>query len=228
MTLDSFLREQALGGASGQLWVLAVSFAVGVVASAVCPCTLPMGLGVASVVGSQEVREKKSGLPIAFAFFMGIVVSIAALGALAGRLSEVLTESFGRYWAICMAIASLLAAPIAYRGPRFRVARLESFKRPGILGSFLYGCIFSLGTSAAPLLLLLTLAASQERFQGGLLIAISFGLGRGFPFLLLGVFAGLLTKFIELSLWRRTIQLVSALSLVLISAYYFRVYFLLS
>jgi cytochrome c-type biogenesis protein len=61
-----------------------------------------------------------------------------------------------------------------------------------LVGSFLYGFIFSLGTSAAPLLLLLTVAAAQARPEYGFILALAFGIGRGLPFLLAGIFAGLL------------------------------------
>ena len=72
----------------------------------------------------------------------------------------ILTESFGRYWALMMVFISLIAAVIAFYGPRIQVNKLAALRRPGLGGSFLYGFIFSLGTSAAPLLLLLSVAAA--------------------------------------------------------------------
>lgn len=224
MTLDSFLNQFSSGIPQGSFLALGISFVAGILASAVCPCTLPMGLGVASVVGSYETNQKRSGLFIALSFFIGIVINLTFLGALAGRLGEMLTEAFGQYWALGMAVISLIAAVIAFLVPQSKVTRLESLRRPGLIGSFLYGFVFSLGTSVAPLLLLLTVAAAQGRTEGGLALAIFFGLGRGLPFLLIGIFAGIVTKLAELSLWRRTIQAASALSLLIVSVYYFRVY----
>lgn len=224
MTLDSFLQQFASGFPQGAILALGISFVAGILASAVCPCTLPMGIGMASVAGSYETHQKKSGILIAFAFFLGIVINLTLLGAIAGRLGEILTETFGQYWALGMAIVSLLAAIIAFFGPRLKVTQLESLRRPGLIGSFIYGFIFSLGTSAAPLALLLTVAAGQRQAESGLMLAIFFGIGRGLPFLLVGIFAGFVTKFSQLSLWRRTIQTISAVSLIVISGYYFRVY----
>lgn len=40
----------------------------------------------------------------------GIVLNLTILGALAGRLGALLTESFGRYWALGMATVSFVAA----------------------------------------------------------------------------------------------------------------------
>ena len=115
MTLESFLRsfgDTVPHGAFGA--VLGIAFLGGIIASAVCPCTLPVGLGMAGVVGTSETRSRRSGFAIATAFFAGIVVNLTVLGALAGRLGVVMTESFGRYWALAMAVV---------RSPAFMWAR---------------------------------------------------------------------------------------------------------
>lgn len=79
-----------------------------------------------------------------------------------GRLGILLTETLGQYWALSMALISAIAAVIAFYGPRLQVTKLAALRRPGVGGSFTYGVIFSLGTSAAPLLLLLTLKQRAE------------------------------------------------------------------
>ena len=218
MTLDAFLRDAGSGHGFGI--ALGISFLGGIVASAVCPCTLPVGLGVAGAAGASEVQTRREGLKVATAFFAGIVINLTVLGALAGRLGVLATESFGRYWALAMAIASLVAAVVAFFGPRLRVKQLESLRRPGLAGSFGYGFIFSLGTSVAPLLLLLTVSAANGRFEHGLLLAFTFGLGRGFPFLVAGLIASAVTRFTRLGHWRRGIQVVSGLALLFVAGYY--------
>jgi len=225
MTLESFLRNFGDTMPHGALWaVFGIAFLGGIVASAVCPCTLPVGLGMAGVVGTSETQSRRSGFAIAAAFFAGIVVNLTVLGALAGRLGVILTESFGRYWALAMAIVSLLAAALAFWGPRMKIETLEALRKPGLVGGFGYGFLFSLGTSAAPLLVLLTIAAGQANAFYGLLLSFAFGVGRGFPFLLVGVFAGALMRIARISLWRRTIQVVSGCALILVSLYYMRAF----
>jgi len=151
MTLDAFLREFGTSLSGGiSLLGLGVVFVAGVVASAVCPCTLPVGLGMASAAGASEVEAKKSGMKIAAAFFTGIVINLTLLGVLAGRLGALATERFGRYWALGMAVLSLAAAAVAFWGPHFKVSKLAGWRRPGLTGAFGYGFIFSLGTSVAP------------------------------------------------------------------------------
>lgn len=225
MTLESFLRSFGDTVPHGAfLAVLGIAFLGGIVASAVCPCTLPVGLGMAGVVGTSETQSRRSGFAIATAFFAGIVVNLTVLGALAGRLGVVMTESFGRYWALAMAAVSLLAAIVAFWGPRMNIDTLAALRKPGLVGAFGYGFLFSLGTSAAPLLVLLTIAAGKGSMLYGLLLSLAFGVGRGFPFLLVGVFAGALMRVARISLWRRAIQFASGCALILVSLYYIRAF----
>jgi cytochrome c-type biogenesis protein len=224
MTLDEFLARFASSLPHGSVWALAVTVLAGVMASAVCPCTVPVGIGVTGVVGSSATEDRRRGFWIALAFFSGIVVNLAILGTVAGRMGAILTESFGRYWALGMATVSLLAALVAFRGPRLRVNKLASLRRPGLTGTFLYGFIFSLGTSAAPLLVLLTVAAAQARPQYGFILALAFGIGRGLPFLLVGLFAGTLMRFARLSSWAPAIRVVSGCALLFVSVYYVRAF----
>ena len=222
--MEDFLRQfgSSLPNAGGAAFLVAV--VAGVLASAVCPCTVPVGIGVATAAGGTESQERRSGLLIALAFFAGIVLNLTLLGALAGSLGAFLTESFGRYWALGMAVVSFLAAIVAFWGPRLKVQRLSDLRRPGISGALAYGFIFSLGTSAAPLLFLLTVAAAQGHAKYGLLLALAFGIGRGLPFLLVGVFAGLLMRFASLARWRRPLQIISAVALLTVAGYYVRAF----
>lgn len=224
MTLEDFLRSFGSSLPEGSLLSLGIALVAGILASAVCPCTLPVGLGMAGVVGVSESQSRKVGFLIALAFFLGIVVNLTILGAVAGRLGTILTESFGRYWALAMAVLSFAAAILAFWGPRLSVDRLAALRKPGLAGAFSYGFIFSLGTSAAPLLLLMTVAATQANPGYGAVLAFVFGLGRGLPFLLVGLFAGVLIRLTRIGFWRRAIQTVSGCALLFVSAYYARAF----
>ncbi len=224
MTLEDFLRSFGSSLPEGSLLSLGIALVAGILASAVCPCTLPVGLGMAGVVGASESQTRKAGFLIALAFFLGIVVNLTLLGAVAGRLGTILTESFGRYWALAMAVLSFAAAILAFWGPRLSVDRLAALRKPGLAGAFSYGFIFSLGTSAAPLLLLMTVAATQANPGYGAVLAFAFGLGRGLPFLLVGLFAGVLIRLTRIGIWRRAIQTVSGCALLFVSVYYARAF----
>lgn len=224
MTLEGFLEQTTAGVAAGSPWLLGVALIGGVLASAVCPCTLPVGLGVAGAAGASETQSRSSGIMIALAFFTGILINLTILGALAASLGGILTESFGRYWTLGMAVFSLAAAILAFWGPRLRPSKLAALRRPGITGAFIYGFIFSLGTSAAPLLVLLTVAATQAGTAYGVLLSFAFGIGRGLPFLIVGLFAGAVMRLARIGVWRQTIQYVSGTALLFVSFYYARAF----
>ena len=54
MTLEQFLQPLSAGLSLSPLTALGITFAGGIVASAVCPCTVPMGLGVAGLAGASR------------------------------------------------------------------------------------------------------------------------------------------------------------------------------
>lgn len=218
ITLDEFLRQ--VGSGHGLLLTVGVSFVAGIVASAVCPCTLPVGIGVATVASASETDKQRQGIKIAAAFSAGIAVNLAILGLIAGQLASFATEAFGRNWALAMAGVSLLAAGVAFWGPRLKPSRLAALRRPGAVGAFGYGFIFSLGTSVAPLLLLLAFVATAARAENGFLLALAFGVGRGIPFLVIGVLAGVVVRLTRLTQWRRTLQVVSGCALLVLAGYY--------
>lgn len=171
-----------------------------------------------------EGQSRKNGFLVATSFFAGIVLNLVILGALAGRMGGILSESFGRFWALAMAVISFIAAAVSFAGPRLKIDQLVHLRRPGIAGAFSYGFIFSLGTSASPLLLLLTIAAATGRPSYGLLLALAFGIGRGLPFLVIGLFAGAISSVIWITKWRRAIQYASGSALVLVGIYYARAF----
>jgi cytochrome c-type biogenesis protein len=228
VTLEQFLQPLSAGLSHNPVAALGITFVGGILASAVCPCTLPMGIGVAGLAGASQVRTRYGGLQVSTTFFAGIVLSLTALGGLAGRLGALATESFGRDWALGMAALSLIAAALAWWWPRLPVDRLTAWRRPGVIGSLVYGVVFSLGTSVAPFLLLLTIAAAVGRPEQAILLAFVFGLGRGLPFLLAGMVGSAATGLTRLGLARRAIQIVSSAALLLVSVYYANVFVVLS
>jgi cytochrome c-type biogenesis protein len=228
VTLEQFLQPLSAGLAHSPVAALGITFVGGILASAVCPCTLPMGIGVAGLAGASQARARHGGLQVSTAFFAGIVLSLTALGGLAGRLGALATESFGRDWALGMAVLSLIAAGLAWWWPRLPVDRLTAWRRPGVIGSFVYGIVFSLGTSVAPFLLLLTIAAAVGTPEQAIVLAFIFGLGRGLPFLFAGIVGSAATGLTRMGLAGRVVQIVSSLALLIVSIYYANAFVALS
>lgn len=220
MVLDQFLQTYASSLMHGSWLVLGIAFVSGALSSAICPFTLPVGLGVAGVVGTAESRTRGSGFPIATAFFAGLVLSLTALGAVAGLLGLVATQAVGQWWMLIMAALAFVAALAVLWGPSLRLPDVTAIRRPGLLGAFIYGLVFSLGTPAVSLLLVLTVAAAEHRPAYGGLLALGYGLGRGLPFLLLGLFSGVATRLRCQPSWSRAIRVTTGSVLLVITGYY--------
>ncbi len=118
MSFEKFVEQFSHALAGGSFFSLLIAALAGIISTGVCPCTLPVGLGIAGLVSSNTEKKLNSGFMIALAFFFGIVVCLAVLGAIAGRLGIFLTETFGQYWALSMAVISAIAAVIAFYGTR--------------------------------------------------------------------------------------------------------------
>ncbi|MEO7862084.1 MAG: thiol:disulfide interchange protein, partial [Nitrospirales bacterium] len=108
MIVEEFLNTNADLLLHGSWVVFGIAVVAGLLSSAICPFTLPVGLGVAGVVGTAEKRIRGSGFPIAFSFFAGLVGSLTALGAMAGFLGLVATQVVGRWWMLIMAVLAFI------------------------------------------------------------------------------------------------------------------------
>ncbi|WP_447974466.1 cytochrome c biogenesis CcdA family protein [Nitrospira sp. Kam-Ns4a] len=228
MIVEEFLRANADLLFHGSWLVLGIALVAGLLSSAICPFTLPVGLGVAGVVGTAESRDRGTGFPIAVAFFAGLVLSLTVLGAVAGALGLVASQVVGQWWMLIMAGLAFFAALAVLSGPSLRLPDVIALRRPGVLGAFLYGLVFSLGTPATSLLLVLTVAAAKHRPAYGALLALGYGVGRGLPFLLLGLCSGVATRLRCRPSWSRAIRVTTGSLLLVITGYYLWIFIKLS
>lgn len=162
---------------------------------------------------------------VSVSFFLGVVASLVALGiaaSFAGRLFSRWKVAF----AIGAALFSFAAGLGAIFGPAVRryVPNPEVNQRGGIAGAFLYGLLYIIATvttSAGPLLLLLTIAAAIGRPVYGAALSLSYAIGRGLPFLMLGLFAGTIGAWVaRLGRARRIVEIVSGIAMVALTFYF--------
>ena len=233
---------EGLGAAVAQYPLAAVAVAVvgGGLSTSVCPCTLPTGVGIVGYVGSAvggtvaraegaSRQPVASGAALSLAFFAGLVVALTALGAGAAAAGRLLT----RYDAAFSMIAAVLTGAVgvaALAGPwvRRRGPDPDIRQRSGVAGAVAYGVAYSVETitsSAGPLVLLLTVAAAMGRPVYGALLSLAFAVGRGLPFLALGLAAGQaggrLSPWLErLDRGRRTVEIASGVALLGLAGYF--------
>jgi len=133
-------------------------------------------------------------VPLSLAFFLGLALTLTVLGTIAALVGRLLTgwkAAFGLGAAAVTfgaGIATLLGPVLRRRVPNPKVRQ-----RGGVIGAFSYGFLYSLATittSGGPLVLLLTFAAALGRPPYGAALSLAYGIGRGLPFLALGIFAG--------------------------------------
>ena len=127
MIVEEFLKTYAEVLLHGSWLVVGIALVAGLLSSAICPFTLPVGLGIVGVVGTAESRICGTGFPIAMAFFAGLVLSLTALGALAGVLGFVATQAIGQWWMLIMAALAFVAALAVLAGPSVTLPACRAF-----------------------------------------------------------------------------------------------------
>lgn len=162
---------------------------------------------------------------VSLAFFSGLVVTLVGLGtaaALAGRLLRRWEAGFTAGMAVISLVAGLAGLwgrlfPRRHRPPRL-AASVE------LPAAFVAGGVYSfaaLVTSAGPLTLLLAASAAIGRAAYGAALSFAYALGRGLPFVGIGLFAETAARWAgRLHRAQRPVELVGGLMLVAAGLYF--------
>ncbi len=170
--------------------------------------------------------RRMHGIVVSAAFFIGVVLSILGLGIAASYWGRLLA-GWSAGFAVTTAIVSLVVGVAALFGPqlRRRIPAPTIHQRSGVGGAFLYGLAFTLATvttGAGALLLVLTITAAIGRPAYGAALSLAYGIGRGAPFLLLGIFAGTVGSWLaRVEYLRRKAEIVSGIALIAMAGYFF-------
>ena len=176
-------------------WGPALAFSAGVVSFA-SPCVLPLVPGYLSFVAGEERPESSRPLVPIVLFILGFSVVFTVVGGFAASsLSRWLRSSDGQRLAGAVVIAFGLfmflyavraRVPGLYREGRPWLPRAK----PGVAGAFPLGMAFAVGWTPCigPVLgAILTFAAGQQSPGRTVLLLLSYSLGLGIPFLLVGL-----------------------------------------
>ena len=228
------------------LAALLVAVAGGGLSTSVCPCTLPTGVGIVGYVGGavagsvegawvgaptagRTANGGASGAMLSLAFFVGLVAGLTVLGTGAAAAGRLVTR-YDAAFSVAAAVVTGAVGAAALAGPwvRRRVPDPDVRQRGGVAGALAYGATYSVATitsSAGPLVLLLTVAAAMGRPVYGALLSLAFAVGRGLPFLALGLVAGRARTWLDpwlgrLDRGRRTVEVLSGLALLALAGYF--------
>src|SRR5262249_36291458 len=164
---------------------------------------------------------------LSFAFFVGIVLSLLALGTAAAYLGRVLAQ-WSAAFALGAAIFSLVAGLAAIFGPalRRRIPDPEITKRGSVAGAFVYGLFYtvaSITTAAGPAFLFLAICPAGRRPAHCARLSPSSAVWRGAPFLWLVVFAGTVGAWLaRMDRSRRIAEVASGVALLSLAVYFGR------
>jgi cytochrome c-type biogenesis protein len=180
-----------------------IAFLAGL-ASFLSPCVLPLvPIYLAQLVGESVYQSTRGGGSLtarlttflhAALFVLGFTCAFVALGATASalgsflRANQLLLREIGGVLLVIIGLhlTGLLQIPLLSRQKRFEFRPA----RPGPLASFVIGLVFAIGwTPCVGLILgsILGLAANAATLREGVLLLLSYSLGLGLPFLLLGL-----------------------------------------
>lgn len=175
----------------------------------------------------DERLRRRHAAVLSLTFFIGVILSIMSLGIAAAYLGRVLTR-WSTAFAIVAGVTSLIAGIAVLAAPWIRrhVRNPGIEKRGGVLGAFVYGLSYTIATAttgAGPLLLVLIVVAAIGRPTYGAVLSLFYGIGRGLPFLLMGLFAGGIGAWLaRFDRARRTVELLSGVTLISMAVYFLR------
>jgi len=207
---------------------LLVCFLLGILMS-LTPCIYPM---IPITVGALQASRKTTLLAnftLALSYILGMAFTFAFLGLLAASGSAQFGLLLGNPIFVIILVSFLLYLALSMLGlydmyvPRFLQPRDHSVRGGSYSSAFIFGIIS--GTVASPclspgLLLLLSIVATLGNKLWGFLLLYAFGLGLGFPLLLIGTFSNSLNLLPRAGAWMIEVKRLFGFMLIGMCFYY--------
>lgn len=207
-----------------------VAFTAGIL-SFFSPCVLPLVPAyIANLAGATAIdtSTKRSYLPAllhSISFVIGFSIIFVILGASVGLVGTVITAHANLFRQISggLIIAFGIFLIAAYKFPWLNYEKrmnLSTKRSPSYLRSIVIGAIFALGWTpcVGPILgAILTLAWSSQGVWQGALLLITYSLGMGIPFILIGLAWGsIMPIWKSINRYLGLISIISGLLLIII------------
>jgi thiol:disulfide interchange protein DsbD len=198
--------------------------------TALTPCVLPMIPITLAVFGARKDVPRVRALSLSVTYVAGIVTLFGILGAIISLLGKVTHVGglLGNPWFVGpLATFFLLMAASMFGAfdlslPGALQERLARVGGAGYGGAYAMGLVAGLIASpcvAAPLLSLLALTATRQDPLQGFVVMGTYGLGLGWPFVVLAAFALSLPKS---GPWMEAVKSLLGLVMVVVALYYLR------
>jgi thiol:disulfide interchange protein DsbD len=214
-----------LAGMSLPLLLVTVFF--GGLALNLTPCVFPL---IPITIGFFSQQTKAGGgnvFGLAFAYFMGIVLTYSVLGVLAALGGAIFGGALqnpivvGVIVLVLLALAASMFGAWEIRPPAW--AMQASGGRSGMLGALIMGLL--MGIIAAPcigpfVIGLLTYVGQKGDPVFGFFVFFALAAGLGLPYLLLGTFTGLINRLPASGVWMIGVRRVFGVILIAMAAYF--------
>jgi thiol:disulfide interchange protein DsbD len=210
------------------LWSLVLSCLAGVAAS-LSPCVYPLIPITISIMGAQNFTSRTYGFITSCSYVFGMSLVYSVLGIVFASLGSIL-GSFMQSTPVLVTMALFFALTSLFLFgvwdivlPTVVTQKLAKIGGRGIFGAFLMG--LAAGVIAAPctgpvLGVILALIASKQDLFLGMALMVSFSLGVGLLFLVIGTFSSVLTNLPKAGPWMLGIKRVMASAVLGVSLYY--------
>lgn len=217
----------------GLLSMLLIAFGFGL-AACLTPCVYPVIPITISFFGTtgQGQQSLAARVTRGFAYFCGIAFFYAALGLVAALLSADVAQWLGNPWVVgvlCLIFFALALSMFGMYELNLPPALMDkiSGRRQGLFGAFVLGCLMSL--VAAPCVgpfvgSIFTYASTTGNRLVSFFGLLGFGVGLGFPFLFLSIFAGSIGTLPRAGEWMERVKLFFGFLMLGMILYFLRIF----
>ena len=177
-----------------------------------------------------KAREPRTALFFGAMFIAGMIVTHAALGAIAGRGGAWVQRLLGREWGLVLGPLLILLGLMwpGWIKLRLPTLPLRASRANTAWGASALGAAFSIAVCPActpALVVLLGIAAASGSVVFGLLLLVAFALGRAVPIILGASAVGWLENLKSLGRYRRAFEVAGGVILILAGLYMLNAYF---
>jgi len=225
--MDGSITERIADAmAASSPWLLPLAF-LGGLCTSLNPCAYPMMGAVAGYVWSHGKQSRGRSVVVASAFLAGLVMVYTVLGVVGGLVGPLLGLSRATWgWIVglvCIGAGLIMADILPFEFPGMSLVSRYWQRLRGIPGALVLGALLGLvATPCAtpPLVVIVSLAASQDAvFMAGLLLCV-YAVGHGLPAILIGLLAGSLRSLERMAPYGRALQVVGGWLIIAIGFYF--------
>lgn len=173
------------------LIVLPAAILLGFAASVSSCCNVAVVGAITGFSGSRENTGRGTIVVTGVSFMLGTIIALAALGAVAGFVSQMAATSMGNYWKIFAGLAAVFFGLVSLGLAPFKLPSLGTSIKPGapqsLLGAALFGIAVGGGASACsvgcnPMLAsVLGITVIKGQTLWGMAILAFFAIGYSLP-----------------------------------------------